>query len=220
MPVIESVPQAHESKLYSEFSHIYDRFFGRVFYQRIAAVIPSLRIPPGARVLELGVGTGVSLGCYPPHCQVTGIDLAPEMLEHARDKIDENGWSHVRVMEMDAMNLQFADSTFDYVMAFHVVSVVPDVHRLMAEALRVLKPGGSLVVINHFRSRNRLLASLDKKMEPVTRRWGWHTLDRDQVFGNLPLEIVKVWKTSRSSLFTIVIARSVKEAVSDTRAAV
>ena len=89
-------------------------------------MIRSLNIEPGARVIEVGVGTGLSFDAYPRHCQVTGIDLAPEMLEHAQEKIERNGWRHLKVMEMDALDLKFADSSFDYVMAFHVVSVVPD----------------------------------------------------------------------------------------------
>jgi len=202
--------QAHQSKLYYEFSHLYDRVFTRVFYPRIAQVIRSLNIEPGARVLEVGVGTGLSLDAYPTHCQVTGVDLAPDMLEQAQEKIVRNGWRHLDVMEMDALNLKFADSSFDYVMAFHVVSVVPDVRRMMAEMLRVTRPGGTLVIINHFRSRNRLLAALDSLIEPITRRLGWHTLSLEDVTGNVPLEITRTYKTAKRSLFTIVIGNKRK----------
>jgi len=159
--------QAHESKLYYELSHLYDRLFTRVFYPRIAEVIHSLNIKPGAQVLEVGVGTGLSFTAYPTHCQVTGVDLAPDMLEQAQDKISQNGWRHLKVMEMDALNLKFPDNTFDYIMAFHVVSVVPDAGALMHEALRVGKPGATVVIINHFRSRNRVLAALDSFIEPI-----------------------------------------------------
>jgi len=202
--------QAHQSKLYYEFSHLYDRIFTRVFFPRIERVIHSLKIPPGARVLEVGVGTGLSFTAYPSHCQVTGIDLAPEMLEQAQEKIDANGWRHLQVMEMDALNLKFADDSFDYVMAFHVVSVVPNATRLMQEMLRVSKPGATLVIINHFRSRNRLLAALDRLTEPITRRLGWHTLSQDEVLTNLPLDVVRSYKTSQRSLFTIVIGTARK----------
>ncbi len=202
---------AHESKLYYEFAHLYDLIFARIFYPRIATVIRDLEIPPGARVLELGVGTGLSLDAYPHHCQVVGIDLAPDMLEQAQERIDRNGWRHLRVLEMDAMDLRLSDSSFDYVMAFHVVSVVPDANRLMREAQRVCRPGGTIVVINHFRSEKRVLAALDRRLEPITRRCGWHTLRRAEVFADPSLEIVKVYKTSRHSLFTIVVARNRKE---------
>ena len=204
--------QAHQSKLYYEFSHLYDRLFTRVFYPRIERVIQSLKIPPGARVLEVGVGTGLSFTAYPTHCQVTGIDLAPEMLEQAQDKIDQNGWRHLQVMEMDALNLKFADNSFDYVMAFHVVSVVPDAARLMQEVVRVSKPGATVVIINHFRSRNRLLAALDRLTEPITRRLGWHTLSQGEILTDVPLDVVRSYKNSPRSLFTIVIGTARKAA--------
>ena len=209
MPMREGAP-AHESKLYYEFSHLYDRLFTRVFFPRIAQVIQWLQIPPGAQVLEAGVGTGLSFTAYPTHCQVTGIDLAPETLEQAQEKIDQNGWRHLKVMEMDALNLKFSDNTFDYIMAFHVVSVVPDATRLMREVLRVGKPGATIVIINHFRSRNRVLAAFDSFMEPITRRLGWHTLTLDEVVGGVPLEVTRTYKTARRSLFTVVVGKSRK----------
>jgi phosphatidylethanolamine/phosphatidyl-N-methylethanolamine N-methyltransferase len=202
--------QAHESKLYYELAHFYDRVFTRVFSPRIEQVIRSLDIEPGARVIEVGVGTGLSFGAYPTHCQVTGIDLAPDMLEKAQEKIDRNGWRHLKVMEMNALDLKFSDNSFDYAMAFHVVSVVPDAGRLMREVLRVTKPGGTVVIINHFRSRNRALAALDTLIEPITRRLGWHTLGIEEVVGGVPLEIGRTYKTTRRSLFTIVIAKNRK----------
>ncbi len=209
MPSFEGA-QAHQSKMYYEFSHLYDRLFTRVFFPRIEQVIQSLNIASGARVLEVGVGTGLSLGAYPTQCQLTGVDLAPEMLEQAQEKIDRNGWRHLKVMEMDALNLKFPDNSFDYVMAFHVVSVVPDAGRLMSEVLRVSKPGATIAIINHFRSRNRLLAALDSFIEPLTRRLGWHTLSLDEVLSGIPLELSRTYKTSRRSLFTIVVAKNRK----------
>jgi phosphatidylethanolamine/phosphatidyl-N-methylethanolamine N-methyltransferase len=211
MSTVETTIHSHQSKLYYEFSQVYDLVFARYFYPRIAAVIRGLRIPPGAKVLELGVGTGLSLSAYPSHAQVTGIDLARDMLEHAEERIERHGWRHITVREMDAMNLAIPDSTYDYVMAFHVVSVVPDASRLMREAQRVCKPGGTLVVINHFRSDKKLLAAIDRGMEPIYRRWGWHTLSRSEVFSVPAVQIVRTYKTSRRSLYTIVVARNEKD---------
>jgi phosphatidylethanolamine/phosphatidyl-N-methylethanolamine N-methyltransferase len=210
MPPIETVAQAHQSKLYYELSNVYDLIFARFFFPRIASVIRSLRIPQNAKVLELGVGTGMSLSAYPSHCQVLGVDLAPDMLEHAQERIDRDDWRHIQVMEMNAMDLALPDSSFDYVMAFHVVSVVPDAERLMAEAQRVCRPGGRIVVINHFRSENRLLAAVDRYLEPLTRRCGWHTLCRADVFNAPTLTIQRLYKTSRHSLFTVVVTRNDK----------
>jgi phosphatidylethanolamine/phosphatidyl-N-methylethanolamine N-methyltransferase len=202
--------QPHESRLYYELSHFYDLIFRRVFYPRIAMVIRSLNIEPGARVLELGVGTGLSLDAYPSHCHVTGIDLAPDMLERAQDKINQNGWRHITLEQGDALDLKFADNEFDYVMAFHVVSVVPDPQRMMAEARRVCRPGGLITVINHFRSTNPTIAQLQRTIDPITRALGWTTLQLTDVLDRSALHVERQWKTARRSLFTIVVARNAK----------
>ena len=136
--------QAHESRIYSDYALLYDKTFGKIFYNRIKHVIESLHIPPGAEVLELGVGTGTSFPAYPTNCKVMGIDLAKDMLAQARAKISKNSWSHLQVMEMDALNLTFADNSFDYVTVFHTVTVVPDPVQMLAEAQRVCKPGGKI----------------------------------------------------------------------------
>jgi phosphatidylethanolamine/phosphatidyl-N-methylethanolamine N-methyltransferase len=209
MPQFEST-QAHQSKLYYELAYLYDLVFERVFTPRIEQTIRSLNIEPGAKVLEVGVGTGLSFDAYPTHCQVIGIDLAPDMLEKARDKIARSGSRHLRVVEMDALNLKFEDNFFDYAMAFHVVSVVPDAQRLMREVIRVTKPGATIVIINHFRSRNRILAALDTLIEPITRRLGWHTLNLDEVVAGIPFESQRIYKTAKRSLFTILVGRNTK----------
>jgi phosphatidylethanolamine/phosphatidyl-N-methylethanolamine N-methyltransferase len=197
----------HESKIYYEFSHFYDRIFTRFFFPRINSTIHGLDIPRGAKVLEVGVGTGLSLPAYPRHAEVTGIDLAPEMLEQAQRKVDREGWRHVRLAQMDALNLQFPDETFDYVTAFHVVSVVPDHERLMREIIRVCKPGGTVVIINHFRSNRAWLASLIDLLDPVTRKLGWRTtLRSSDLLATASLEVRRRFKTSGTSLFTVMIA--------------
>ena len=206
--------QPHESAVYYEFSQFYDAFFGRVFYPRIAKVVRSLGIAPASRVLEIGVGTGLSLDAYPSHCQVTGIDLAPDMLERAQDKVNRNGWRHVTLEQGDAQNLRFDDDSFDYVMAFHVVSVVPDPARLVAEAQRVCRPGGVITVINHFRSPRPWLASITNRLDPITRRLGWTTMQQVDIFRKGALHVERQWKTSPRSLFTIVVARNAKAAPS------
>jgi len=202
--------QPHESRLYYEFSHLYDLIFRRVFYPRIRMVVRSLDIEPGARVLELGVGTGLSLDAYPPHCHLTGIDLAPDMLERAQDKVNRNGWRHITLEQGDALNLKFADDSFDYVMAFHVVSVVPDPQRMLAEACRVCRPGGIITIINHFRSPRPPLERFARTIDPITRALGWTTLKLSAVLDPRLLHVERQWKTSPRSLFTIVIARNAK----------
>jgi phosphatidylethanolamine/phosphatidyl-N-methylethanolamine N-methyltransferase len=207
-----SLRSPHESKIYSEFSHLYDKIFSRFFCKRITSVIKSLAIPPGARVLEVGVGTGLSMPAYPLHCEVTAIDLASEMLEQAEQKIIENGWRHFRLLKMDALNLDFPDNSFDYVTSFHVISVVPDPVRMMQEIHRVCRPGGKVVIINHFRTTKPVLGPMIGALDPLTRRLGWSaSLRLSQAFNGVPVVIEKRFKTSPFSLFTVVLAHNQKE---------
>ena len=175
--------QAHESRLYLEYALLYDKTFGKIFFDRIKQVIESLNIPAAARVLELGVGTGTSFPAYPRHCQVTGIDLAADMLVRARAKIAKNNWSHLQVMEMDALNLTFADNSFDYVTAFHTVTVVPDPIRMLVEAKRVCRPGGKIIIINHFTTDLPIIGPLT---EALVSRYAPPRLAHQTKIGALP----------------------------------
>ena len=198
----------HESKIYYELSHLYDRIFTRIFFPRIKSTLAGLSIPPGAKVLEVGVGTGLSLSGYPEHADVLGIDLAPDMLERAQEKVAENGWRHIRLEQGDALDLKFPDASFDYVTSFHVVTVVPDSMQMMREIARVCRPGGTVVIINHFRSERPWLARLVDRVDPVTRRLGWRTtLSFADLFRETPLELERRFKTSPRSLFTVAIAK-------------
>ena len=207
---------AHESKLYSDLSPLYDKIFGKIFYSRLSYVIKTLKLPQGAKVLELGVGTGTSFPAYPSHCEVIGVDLAPDMLDHARTKIRNNGWTHLKVLKMDALHLDFPDDSFDYIMAFHVVTVVPDPIRMMEEAQRVCRPGGRIVIVNHFTSESPILGSLTEALDPVTRRLGWRTdLKLDPFVRAAQLKIDRVYKLSKLSLYTVLEGCNEKNGHSD-----
>ena len=202
---------AHESKLYSDFAPLYDKIFGWIFFSRLRRVIEALDIPRGARVLELGAGTGTSFPAYPHHCKVIGIDLAPDMLAQAEGKIQDNGWTHVKVVEMDALNLEFPDDSFDYVTAFHVVTVVPDPVRMIQEAKRVCRPGGKIVIVNHFTSDFPPLGFLTETLDPMTRRLGWRTNLRLKPFVEAAeLKIDTIYKPSKLSLYTVLVGASEK----------
>jgi phosphatidylethanolamine/phosphatidyl-N-methylethanolamine N-methyltransferase len=203
--------EAHESKLYSDLAPLYDKTFGKIFYSRLRSVIEALDIPRGARVLEVGAGTGTSFPAYPHHCEVVGIDLAPDMLARAQDKILENEWNHIRVQEMNALDLKFPDNSFDYVMAFHVVTVVPDPVKLIKEAKRTCKPGGKIVVVNHFTSTSPVLGFLTEALDPVTRHLGWSTkLKMKPFIEETHLKIDEVYKLSKLSLHSVLIGTNDK----------
>ena len=198
--------EAHESKLYSEFAPVYDKIFGKIFYSRLERVIEDSHIPRGAKVLEVGAGTGTSFPAYPTHCQVTGIDLAPDMLTRARQKIAENGWTHIKVLEMNALALNFPDNSFDFVMAFHVVTVVPDPVAMINEARRVCKPGGKIVIVNHFTSDVPVLGSVTRSLDPLTRWLGWRTdLKLKAFIETTNLTVERIYKISKASLYTVLV---------------
>jgi phosphatidylethanolamine/phosphatidyl-N-methylethanolamine N-methyltransferase len=202
------VQEPHRSRLYSDLSGMYDRVFTRVFASRIETVVSGLGIEPGARVLEVGVGTGLSLDSYPSHCQVTGIDVSEDMLERARQKLDPEAHAHIKLECMDAMDLPFEDGSFDYVTAFHVVTVVPDPARLVQEMARICKTDGSVVIINHFSSQRPAVRAVVNMVDPLTRRLGWSTrLALEEVIGKPSLRLKNRYKTSPWSLFTVVEAR-------------
>jgi phosphatidylethanolamine/phosphatidyl-N-methylethanolamine N-methyltransferase len=208
-------PAPHQSTVYHRLARIYDGCLSPFFGKRAQKTIRALEIPTGARVLEVGVGTGASLDAYPVHVHVVGIDLSDEMLEHAREKIRRHGWRHVEVKQMDALNLEFPDDSFDYVMAFHIATVVPDHRPLMREIARVCRPGGRIVVINHLRSPRRWLAGLVDLLGPLTRQLGWHTkLSYEDLVSAAPIRVIRRYKTSPRSLFTVVIAEKPASAVS------
>lgn len=200
------IARPHESKFYHKMSNWYDRLFGCFFYPAIKSTIKALQIPPGAKVLEVGIGTGLSLYEYPSHVDVVGIDLSPHMLARATRKLEAKGVQNIKLRNMDALNLEFGEAEFDYVMAFHLVTVVPDCHRLLAEMCRVCKPGGTVVIINHFRSHRWWVAPIVDAVDPVTRHFGWYTtLKLSDFIKGAPLHIKRNFKTA-SSLFTVLLA--------------
>jgi phosphatidylethanolamine/phosphatidyl-N-methylethanolamine N-methyltransferase len=196
-----------QSFLYHRLSRVYDGFFAPLFGARSKRVIRELDIPPQTRVLEVGVGTGATLDAYPAHANVTGIDLSGEMLKVAQEKVQRRGWDHVQLLQMDALNLALPSDSFDLVTAFHILTVVPDHARLMQEIVRVSRPGGKIVLVNHLRSARRWVAPLLDAVNPLTVRLGWHTkLRYEDVVAAAPIRVIKRYKTSPRSLYTVVIA--------------
>ena len=208
MPGTTAAPD--QSFLYHRLSRVYDGVFAPLFGARSKRVIRELDIPPGADVLEVGVGTGATLDAYPTQARVTGVDISDEMLQVAREKVQQRGWDHVRLLQMDALNLTLPSDAFDLVTAFHILTVVPDHARLMREIVRVCRPGGRLVLVNHLRSDRRWVGSLLDAVNPLTVRLGWHTkLRYEDVVAAAPIRVVKRYKTSPRSLYTVVIAEKV-----------
>jgi phosphatidylethanolamine/phosphatidyl-N-methylethanolamine N-methyltransferase len=165
--------EPHESRIYSDFARFYDHFFGRAFVDHEHEIIEQLNLRPEQRVLEVGVGTGIALDAYPPYVHIVGIDPSADMLAQAIKRVGENGFKHIELSTGDALNLDFLDNSFDCVASFHVITVVPDPFKMMAEMVRVCKPGGRIVITTHFQSENPIIGIFGSIVNPVTRVLGW-----------------------------------------------
>ncbi|MBI5682629.1 MAG: methyltransferase domain-containing protein [Deltaproteobacteria bacterium] len=198
-------------KIYAGYSRTYDAIFKRFFFQRIKHAISSMDIRAGEKVLDVGVGTGLSLPLFPRYCSVAGIDISSAMLKQAREKARKLNLNHIKLIEMDAMHLDFPDNTFDKVFISHVVSVVPDPYMTMSEVKRVCKKGGRIVIVNHFRSNNKVVGSVVKMLNPVTKMIGWRTdLSLNEFIENANLHVEKKYKLKKIDLWYVIFAMNDK----------
>lgn len=200
--------QAEEiKKIYGGYSGAYDFIFKGFFFPRIKHAIETMHIKPGDRILDVGVGTGLSLPLFPSYCSVTGIDLSSAMLKEAHKKVESNGLKHVTLLEMDAQNLAFEDDSFDHVISTHVVSVVPDPVKAIAEMKRVCKRDGNIILVNHFQSSNKVIAKFDTLISPITKKVGWRTdLSLEKLITDTNLDVRSQYKMNKIDLWKVVWA--------------
>lgn len=160
---------------YARWAPVYDATFGRITHAGRYAAVHHINAREG-RVLEVGVGTGLSLEHYAGHLRVTGIDYSEAMLRRAQARVARRGLRHVEALrQMDARALDFPDQSFDVVAAMHVLSVVPDPQLVMKEIARVLRPGGQVIITNHFKHKRGVLAVLARAAAPLDSVLGWHS---------------------------------------------
>jgi len=163
------------TKAYARWAPVYDLVFGAVFERgRHAAIAAAERI--GGRILEVGVGTGLSLPHYSKDCRLCGIDISAPMLRKAQDRVAEFGLSHVEgLWVMDAEHLLFPDESFDVVVAQYVITTVPNPEATLDEFARVLKPGGEIVLVSRVGAEAGLRRALEHWFAPAARKLGWRT---------------------------------------------
>jgi phosphatidylethanolamine/phosphatidyl-N-methylethanolamine N-methyltransferase len=161
------------AKAYARWAPVYDIVFGAVFERgRRAAIAAAERV--GGRILEVGIGTGISLPGYGPENRVIGVDLSEPMLRKAQERVSELGLGHVEGLAvMDAARLAFPDASFDVVVAQYVVNTVPDPEAVLDEIARVLKPGGEIVLVSRVGAEMGLRRTLEQWFTPVARPLGW-----------------------------------------------
>ena len=191
-------------QIYASYADIYDRVFARFFESRVREALSNLKLSPGSKILEVGVGTGLSFAYYPRDCEVLAIDICPEMLRHARRKKEAFGLDHIQVEEMDASNIQANSGQFDAVLAGFMLTVVENPDHVLGELARVCRIGGQIVSVNHFRSENRFIGWMEHSLDPICKRFGWRMDLRVSDLAIPPtLELRDTYKMSFYDLFRI-----------------
>lgn len=192
-------------RVYTTYAGFYDHVFGKVFQEGRESAIRNLNVQPGETVLEVGVGTGIALPMYPSHCRIVGIDLSEGMLAKAKERAEALRLSHVQLHRMDAGAMEFADDSFDTVVAAYVVTAVPDYRKVVNEMIRVCRPGGRIVMLNHFSNGNKVINAIERVLSPLTKHLGWRTdLSLNTVLEGTSLLVARKQKVNPLRLWALV----------------
>ena len=200
-----TVGDAFVDSVYATLCPVYNVVFGPALQAGRAAAVGRMDIQPGDRVLEVGIGTGLNVPLYPRTCRVTGVDRSASMLQKARERVERQRLRHVRLVEMDAAHLTFADASFDRVYAPYLVSVVADPISVVREMVRVCRPGGRIVILNHFRSRNPIASQVERALSPLTVHIGFKAdLDLSAFLAQTGLRPLSIEKVNYPRLWSLV----------------
>jgi phosphatidylethanolamine/phosphatidyl-N-methylethanolamine N-methyltransferase len=192
-------------KVYQGIAAAYDYTYGPTLHPGRLEAMEKMALRAGTHVLEVGVGTGINLALYPRNCRITGIDLSSKMLKKAQGRIDEKGLHNCDLAEMDATQLKFADNSFDVVYAPYVISVVPEPVKVAREMYRVCRPGGRVIILNHFKSANRLMGWIEKVISPATVHIGFTAdLDLQGFLQQADLKPVSLEKVNIPKMWTLI----------------
>lgn len=191
-PSVSDITNNDVTDSYARWAPVYDMVFTAVMKpgrKAAAAAINAL----GGRVLDVGVGTGLELPMFTDNVRVTGVDLSEPMLEVARKRVKDKGITNVETLiAMDAMNIAFPDGEFDAAVAPYVLTTVPDPVRLLDEMIRIVKPGGEIVLVNHIGAESGIVAAIERWLGKRSASLGWRP--------EFPWAVVGDWLAQRSDV--------------------
>jgi phosphatidylethanolamine/phosphatidyl-N-methylethanolamine N-methyltransferase len=206
---IAALDQASIVEAYRRWAGIYDTAFGGISSKARLRAVSLVNRLPGKDVLEVGVGTGLALPWYNSDKRITGVDLSKEMLRKARERTRAEALTNVQALhEMDAEATSFDDASFDIAVGMFVASVVPNPKRLLAEMRRLVRPGGDILLVNHFAAAKGPRWWVERALSPASRALGWHPdFAMDAIFGAEDLARIEIETLSRFGIFTLVRLR-------------
>jgi phosphatidylethanolamine/phosphatidyl-N-methylethanolamine N-methyltransferase len=206
---VAALDQASIVEAYRRWAGVYDTVFGGISSRGRLRAVSLVNRLPGKDVLEVGVGTGLALPHYNAEKKITGIDLSKEMLRKARERTRTDTLTNVQALhEMDAEATSFDDASFDIAVGMFVASVVPNPRRLLAEMRRLVRPGGDILLVNHFATAKGPRWWLERAMAPASRALGWHPdFAMDAIFSAEDLGCIETESVPPLGIFTLVRLR-------------
>jgi phosphatidylethanolamine/phosphatidyl-N-methylethanolamine N-methyltransferase len=204
---VATLDDARIIRAYARWAPIYDPIFGVItaIAQRAAAAV--VNALPSGRLLELGVGTGISLPRYKAGHLISGIDLSPDMLQRAEERVRRMNLRNIEALQvMDALRLTFADESFDIGVAMFVMPVVPEPGKVLGELVRVVKPGGRVILLNHFSADRGLRARAERWLSRFAGAIGWNAdFPLERVMGHPELKLVSKRSLPPFGLYTLLV---------------
>jgi phosphatidylethanolamine/phosphatidyl-N-methylethanolamine N-methyltransferase len=209
---VQTITNSHVEDAYARWAPVYDRVFSLIMRPGRKAAAAAINRLSG-RVLDVGVGTGLELPMFGDQVKITGIDLSEPMLEIARKRVSDLGLRNVEDLKvMDAMNLEFADGSFDAAVTPYVITTVPDPARTMDEMARVVRPGGEIIIVNHIGAESGPIAWIEAFMGGHAHKLGWRpqfpwSVIGDWIAARPDIELLERRTLAPLGLFTIVRLR-------------
>lgn len=194
---------------YKRYGRNYDRLFGRILDPGRRLVVEKMKCLPGEKVLDVGVGTGLSLPYYPDQTSVVGIDVSPHMLARTNQRVFSERLGNCALSLMDAQNMSFVGGFFDKVAAMYIASVVPNPQEMVSEIKRVCKTGGDILILNHFSNCNRLIRASETILSLLATTIGFRPIfSIDDFISDSFLDVMEIIHVNAFGFWSLIHARN------------